>query len=58
MAHFARNFLESWLGARKWAFFVCGGGNRSLLAMPAPATRKMDVSVVIWECLFDAKAKN
>ena len=30
---------------------------RSLLAMPA-AARKMDVSVVIWECLFDAKAKN
>ena len=28
---------------------------RSLLAMPAG---KMDVSVVIWECLFDAKAKN
>jgi hypothetical protein len=21
MARFARNFLESWLGARKWAFF-------------------------------------
>jgi hypothetical protein len=23
-----------------------------------PTTKKMDVSVVIWECLFDAKAKN
>jgi len=27
MARFARNFLESWLGARKWAFF----GFRSIL---------------------------